>query len=172
MNEPLKIPLPAAEAPFGAEELAHYARTGWLAARGFFSPAETAAISRWTDELAAAPEIPGRQWVYRENSLLRDGERVIQRIENFCPFHQGFDRLVRGSRLEAAAAQLMGGPWCSSRRRSTSRCLAAPASSRIRTSRRAGPPTRPSSSLPSSASTARRRKTAVCKWPTPRASPG
>jgi hypothetical protein len=110
MNEPLKIPLPAAEAPFGAEELAHYARTGWLAARGFFSPAETAAISRWTDELAAAPEIPGRQWVYRENSLLRDGERVIQRIENFCPFHQGFDRLVRGSRLEAAAAQLMGGP--------------------------------------------------------------
>jgi ectoine hydroxylase-related dioxygenase (phytanoyl-CoA dioxygenase family) len=35
---------------------------------------------------------------------------VIQRIENFCPFHQGFDGLVRGSRLEAAAAQLMGGP--------------------------------------------------------------
>ncbi|MBI0535513.1 phytanoyl-CoA dioxygenase family protein [Roseomonas sp. KE2513] len=110
MSDIREISVPLTEGPLGAEDLAHYERTGWLAARGFFSAAEAAEIARWTDELVAAPEVPGRHMLYREKSLLSGAERVIQRIENFCPFHEGFDRLVRGSRLEAAAAQLMGGP--------------------------------------------------------------
>jgi hypothetical protein len=110
MNETLRIPLPVSTGPLSPEDVAHYSRTGWLAARRLFTAEEAAIIGRWTDELVAAPEVPGRHWVYREKSLLRDGERVIQRIENFCPFHDGFDKLVRGGRLEQAAAQLMGGP--------------------------------------------------------------
>lgn len=110
MNETLKLSVPVEAGPLSADDAAHYAETGWVAARGFYSPEEAAAISRWTDELVAAPEVPGRHMVYREDSLLRSGERVIQRIENFCPFHQGFMDLVRDSRLESAVAQLMGGP--------------------------------------------------------------
>ncbi|MCR0984257.1 phytanoyl-CoA dioxygenase family protein [Roseomonas populi] len=101
----------AMQGPLPATGVAHYARTGWLAARGLFSPEETAEISRWTDELTAAPEVPGRHWVYHEPSLIPGAAPVIQRIENFCPFHAGFDRLVRGGgKLESACAQLMGGP--------------------------------------------------------------
>ena len=59
--------------------------------------------------MTATSEAPGRHWVYREDSLLHKGERVIQRIENFCPFHEGFDRLMRSGRLADAAAQLLGG---------------------------------------------------------------
>ncbi|MGC1302169.1 MAG: phytanoyl-CoA dioxygenase family protein [Caulobacteraceae bacterium] len=98
------------DAPLGAEDLAHYARTGWLAAKGLFTSEEAAKIGRWSDEVVAMPEVPGEHMVYHEKSLL-DGERkVIQRIENFCPYHRGFDGLVRGGRLLAAVEQLLEGP--------------------------------------------------------------
>ena len=102
--------LPSAETVLSAEDLTHYARTGWLVRRGLFTPAEAAEIARWTDELVALPEVPGRHMVYYEDSLAAAGERVMQRIEDFCPYHDGFDRLVRGGRLLAAVEQLLDGP--------------------------------------------------------------
>lgn len=110
MSHSRKFALPALDGPLAAADIAHYASMGWLAARGLFTAEEASAIGRWTDELVAAPEVPGRHWLYRETSGLRDGEQVIQRVENFCPFHDSFDRLVRRGRLMEAAAQLMRGP--------------------------------------------------------------
>ena len=86
------------------------ARDGFLVVPGFFGGAATAALLRWTEELEAAPEQPGRHWVYHEDSLTVPGRKVIQRIENFCPFHRGFDRLVRHGALSEWVAALMGGP--------------------------------------------------------------
>ena len=95
--------------PLGEEDLAHYARTGWLTARGLFTQAEAIEIGRWSDEVVALPEVAARHMVYYETSLLDAGERVIQRIENFCPYHAQFDALVNGGRLMAAVEQLLGG---------------------------------------------------------------
>jgi hypothetical protein len=88
--------------------LADFARTGWCAARGFFSPEEMVRIARWTNEVTALPEVSGAQMVYREPSLLDPAAKVIQRIEDFCPHHAGFDALVRGGRLQRAVEQLLG----------------------------------------------------------------
>ncbi|MGK9168748.1 phytanoyl-CoA dioxygenase family protein [Inquilinus limosus] len=99
-------------APLSDGDLAAYTRTGWVAARGFFSPDEAAAISRWTDELVAMPEEPGKHMVYYEPSLLDPTKRVVQRIENFCPYHPEFDGLVRHGRLFRAVEQLLGAPSC------------------------------------------------------------
>ena len=96
--------------PLAPEDLDHYARTGWLAARGLFSEQETADIARWTEEVCAWPEVPGRHMVYYEKSLLDPAARVVQRIENFCPYHSAFDALVRGGRLLAAVEQLLDAP--------------------------------------------------------------
>ncbi len=85
-------------------------RDGFLIARHFFDAAEVADLLRWTDELANAPEVAGRHWVYWEDSLSEPGGRVIQRIENFCPYHGDFDRVIRHGRLSAWTASLMGGP--------------------------------------------------------------
>lgn len=93
-----------------AAERAAMERDGFLLVRGFFDAAETADMLRWTDEITAAPELPGRHMVYWEQSLLDPTRRVVQRIENFCPFHPGFDRLVRQGRLSAWVDDLMGGP--------------------------------------------------------------
>jgi len=76
----------------------------------FFSADETAQLLRFTDEAYELPEIAGRQMIYREPSLLDSNARVIQRIENFCPHHVGFDKLIRGSRLQAAVERLLGVP--------------------------------------------------------------
>jgi 2-aminoethylphosphonate dioxygenase len=64
----------------------------------------------WTEELVAAPEAPGRHWVYREDSLAEPGRRVIQRIENFCPFHGEFEQLVQHGALPRWTGALLGGP--------------------------------------------------------------
>jgi len=97
---------------FTAEQMAAYREQGWLLARSFVAPPEVEALARWTDELVARPEEPGKHMVYREQSLADPGRRVIQRIENFCPYHPAFDVLVRGGRLQAAVEQLLGGSAC------------------------------------------------------------
>ena len=86
------------------------ARDGFLVVPGFFGAARTLELLRWTEQLEHAPETPGRHWVYREDSLTEPGRRVIQRIENFCPHHPGFDALVRDAALARWTAALMGGP--------------------------------------------------------------
>lgn len=96
--------------PLSAADLDHYGRTGWLAARGLFSVEEAARIAHWTEEVCAWPEVPGRHMVYYEKSLLDPSTKVIQRVENFCPYHPQFDALVRGGRLLAAVEQLLDSP--------------------------------------------------------------
>ena len=91
------------------DQLAQFACRGWVRAAGFFTPAQAAEISAWTDELATRLEEPGAHMVYHETSLEDAGVRLIQRIENFCPYHAGFERLVQG-RLKAAVEALLGAP--------------------------------------------------------------
>lgn len=93
-----------------AAENAHYGRHGWVALPGFFSPTTMRELHRYTDDMTALPEVAGAHMVYREQSLLDPAAKVIQRIENFCPYHRGFDGLIRGSAIERAVAQVMGGP--------------------------------------------------------------
>ena len=99
----------AASALLDDGQVAQFARQGWTAAHGFFSPGEAGEIAQWTDELVARPERPGAEMLYRETSLKDPGAKVVQRIENFCPFHPGFDALVHG-RLLSAVEVLLGGP--------------------------------------------------------------
>jgi ectoine hydroxylase-related dioxygenase (phytanoyl-CoA dioxygenase family) len=92
------------------EQCAQMARDGYLVVPGFFQAREIASLLQWTAELETAPEQPGRHWVYHEDSVTEPRRRVIQRIENFCPFHAEFDALVRNGALSRWTAALMGGP--------------------------------------------------------------
>jgi hypothetical protein len=92
----------------GSAALASYASRGWAVVPSFFSGEETAQLVRFTEEVCELPEIAGKQMIYREPSLIDPGARIVQRIEDFCPHHAGFDELIRGSRLQAAVEQLFG----------------------------------------------------------------
>ena len=85
-------------------------RDGYLVVPGFFGPAAARDLLAWTEELTAAPEVPGRHMVYHEDSLTQPVHRVVQRIENFCPFHPGFDAAVRSGPLLDWTAALLGEP--------------------------------------------------------------
>jgi len=98
--------------PLTEHELSEYERTGWLISPGFFSPSETEDIARWTEELLAMPEVPGRHMVYYEPSLLDQTRRIVQRVEDFCPYHPQFDTLIRHGRLNQAIEQLLRQPAC------------------------------------------------------------
>lgn len=103
-------PMPASLRDPSQDECAAMARDGFLVVPNFFGPDDTADLLRWTEELEAAPEQAGRHWVYHEDSLTEPGRRVIQRIENFCPFHAGFDRIIREGALQRWTSALSGGP--------------------------------------------------------------
>jgi ectoine hydroxylase-related dioxygenase (phytanoyl-CoA dioxygenase family) len=92
------------------EDVAHMRRDGYLVVRNFVSPHQLAELLQWTAQLEGAPEVSGRHWVYREDSVTTPDRRVIQRIENFCPYHAGFDRFIRDSALVRWSGALMGAP--------------------------------------------------------------
>lgn len=93
-----------------AEDISAFARTGYLILRGVFDAAAMATVARWTDDLAAAREVSGRHWVYREASRHDPAARIVQRIENFCPFHAGYDRFIRQGRLVDMVSAVLGEP--------------------------------------------------------------
>ena len=92
------------------EDGARMQRDGYLVVRDFIDAGQVAELLEWTTGLERAPEVSGRHWIYREDSAKAPGQRVIQRIENFCPYHPGFDQFIRHGALARWAAALMGGP--------------------------------------------------------------
>jgi 2-aminoethylphosphonate dioxygenase len=85
-------------------------RDGYLVVPDFLDATQVAGLLQWTRELETATESSGRHWVYREDSVALPARRVVQRIENFCPYHAGFDRFVRQGALVRWSGFLMGGP--------------------------------------------------------------
>ncbi len=89
-------------------------RDGYVVAPGLLGRQQVAQLLEWTEELERAPQVSGKHWVYHEPSLTAPpgaaGQALIQRIENFCPYHEGFDRFVRNGLLATWTGALMGGP--------------------------------------------------------------
>ncbi len=86
-----------------------FRQDGYLVSRGMFDPAAVDDISRWSDEILAWPEVPGRHTVYYEDSVIQGAGKVVSRVENVCPYHDGFDTLMRKGGLIEAVSQLLGG---------------------------------------------------------------
>jgi ectoine hydroxylase-related dioxygenase (phytanoyl-CoA dioxygenase family) len=89
------------------EQVAQFHRDGFLVVRGMYSADEVADIGDWTDEVAGYPEVPGKYMMYYEKSQ-DDGSRILCRIENFVPYHEGFSRLITTRRMQQAVSELFG----------------------------------------------------------------
>jgi len=92
------------------DDVAAFQRDGYVVRRGIFTRDEMARIAAWTDEVQYLAEVPGKYMMYFEPSLLEPGRRVIQRIENFSPYHAGFARLFDSGQMRGAVTQLFGEP--------------------------------------------------------------
>lgn len=92
------------------EQVETFHRDGFLVASGMYSPREVEDISRWSEEIAAYPEVPGKYMMYYEDSRLDAGRRILSRMENFYPYHEGFRKLFDSDKLQGSAGQLFGEP--------------------------------------------------------------
>ena len=101
-------PSPSRRLPDQAE-IAAMREAGYLVVPGFFDADETRALVGWTGDIAARPEVAGGQMVYHEDSLIAPGQRVVQRIEDFCSRHPAMDQAARRGALSRWLDQLMGG---------------------------------------------------------------
>ena len=101
--------MPAAPLVDG-EQRARWQRDGYLIVHGLVDEATTRAAAAWADQLAAAPELPGRHMVYHEPSLAEPQRELVQRIENFYPYHDGFRALIDGATLRGRIEALFGEP--------------------------------------------------------------
>lgn len=90
------------------DQLSDYHRQGYLVVRGLYDPDEMRDVTEWTSELQGWPEIAGKHMMYFEESMSRPPRRVLNRIENFVPFHSGLGRLVSGGKIRHAVSALFG----------------------------------------------------------------
>ncbi|NIR29469.1 MAG: phytanoyl-CoA dioxygenase family protein [Gammaproteobacteria bacterium] len=95
---------------FDAHELERFRRDGYVVVPGLFGPGALSRIEAWTREVAGMPEVPGRHMVYYEDCLSEPGRRVLSRIENFCPYHPGFEALLADGELLARVSELFAEP--------------------------------------------------------------
>ncbi len=93
---------------FSAAEIDAYRRDGFVVVRRLFDGEAMADIAAWTADLQARHETPGKWMKYFDDSLTEPGRRLLNRIENFCPYHEGFDALARGPELRGRAGELFG----------------------------------------------------------------
>ncbi len=95
---------------FTDDQLDCFRREGFVVAPGLLDREATEALIRAAREVETMPEVPGRQMVYWETSQRGDGTRMIQRIENFYPYHEWFQELFDGPLLKGALDQLFAEP--------------------------------------------------------------
>ena len=89
-------------------EVESFRRDGYTRVEGAFDAEEIARVSGWIDEIQAWPETPGRHMMYFEQSLDESPRRILNRVENFFPYHDGMRDLLRNPCLLGAAAALFG----------------------------------------------------------------
>jgi hypothetical protein len=108
MSQVLSNRVSAVAGPLGDAQVAAFQRDGFLVVPGLFSAAEMVDITRWTDEVQAWPETPGRHMMYFEQAA--DGRRLLNRLENVLPYHAGFRALASSVKMKGATGQLLGEP--------------------------------------------------------------
>jgi len=91
------------------QQTEQFERDGYLLVRALYSAAEMQVISAWADAVAGAPESPGETMMYFEESK-QDGSRILSRIENFVPYHEGFAELITQRRMLQAVDDLFCEP--------------------------------------------------------------
>lgn len=89
------------------QQIEYFQTTGYLLIRGLYKGQALEDVVRWTGEVEAWPETPGAAMKYFEKPAAGDG-RLLQRVENFYPYHAGFRALCDGAEMKGITSQLMG----------------------------------------------------------------
>jgi hypothetical protein len=91
-----------------AAQQGFWARNGYLWLEGMLALSDVADLLRWTAEIEARPDTPGKWMRYYERDA--EGTKVLARVENYLPFHEGLNALLCSGRIGAVLEELLGEP--------------------------------------------------------------
>jgi ectoine hydroxylase-related dioxygenase (phytanoyl-CoA dioxygenase family) len=95
-------------ADFITDEMAEdWNRQGYLVVPGVYDADKMTQIRNWVEEIQNWPETAGRHMMYFDDSLTDPGTRVLNRVEDFVPYHDGMSALI-DSDLRDACTKLFG----------------------------------------------------------------
>ncbi|MFP6740599.1 MAG: phytanoyl-CoA dioxygenase family protein [Alphaproteobacteria bacterium] len=95
---------------FTDDQIEAFERNGFVVLRGLYDAAAMADITAWVEDMQGRPETAGKWMKYFDESLTAPGARILNRVENFCPFHHGFDALMTAGELSGRVGELFGEP--------------------------------------------------------------
>ena len=81
------------------KQIKQFKNDGLVLVPELFNKSEVELILKYTEELQTSPEVSGKEWKYFEKSKINKDEKILQRIENFCKYHKGFNDLCAKSRI-------------------------------------------------------------------------
>ena len=90
------------------EQIEEFKQTGFLVVRNLYDAETMKKITEWTDEVTNYPEVPGKYMMYFEESQLEPGKRILSRMEDIEPFHEGFSELFTHGEIQQITSQLFG----------------------------------------------------------------
>ena len=81
------------------EQIIQFKEEGFVIIRNLLDKKEIDLLIQYTEELQNAPVVSNKEWKYFEKSEINKDKRVLERIENFCKHHQGFNNICTKSRI-------------------------------------------------------------------------
>ena len=88
------------------EDIAFWKKNHYLVLRNPMNDQQVTDLKGWADDLIEWPETPGKWMKYFEESAM-DGEKLLCRVENFIPFHDGLRNFICGESVFGILKGLM-----------------------------------------------------------------
>jgi len=85
----------------------HFEQHGYAVVPGLYSNALLARLAEAVDEIQGWPETPHRHMMYFE---AQDGARILNRVENFVPYHEMLSHEISRGLLAQATERVLGEP--------------------------------------------------------------
>ena len=93
-----------------AAEARRFDSHGYALIPGLFASNGLTQLQTWTDEVQAWPDTAGMWMKYYEDHMTQANQRILTRLENFEPYHEGFSKLFHVGVLGTIATRLLGEP--------------------------------------------------------------
>jgi len=88
-------------------DYAFWEKNHYLHLKDIFTEEQVKSLKGWSEDLFSWPETPGKWMKYYENST-RNDDKILCRVENFMPYHEGIRDLSCGHSVMGILDRLMG----------------------------------------------------------------
>jgi len=88
------------------KQINDFNENGFLLIHSLYNKESMNEIIQWTDEITHYPEIANKYMMYFEESKIESGKRILSRMEDIEPFHQGFSTLFINGEIQKITTQL------------------------------------------------------------------